>query len=83
MVNPADKTDDELREIILTAGKNVEAWKATERNFGIINKSSKSTGQNSESGSVQKRLNFRQSKKFENKTPQRTDNYQTRRKEVS
>jgi hypothetical protein len=44
MVNPANKTDDELREIILTAGNNVEVWQATERNFGIINKPSKSTG---------------------------------------
>jgi hypothetical protein len=26
MVNPANKTDKELREIILTAGKNVELW---------------------------------------------------------
>ena len=43
-VNPADKTDEELREIILTAGKNVEVWEAMEKNFGIINKLSKSTG---------------------------------------
>jgi hypothetical protein len=28
-VNPANKTDEELREIVLTAGKNVEILQAT------------------------------------------------------
>jgi hypothetical protein len=69
MVNPADKTDDELREIILTAGKNVEVWQATERNFGMINKPSKSTGRISETGRIQKRSAFNQPRRFEhNKT---------------
>jgi hypothetical protein len=41
-VNPADKTNEELREIILMAGKNMEVWQASEKNFGIIHKPSKS-----------------------------------------
>jgi hypothetical protein len=65
MVNPADKTDDELREIILTAGKNVEVWQATERNFGMINKPSKSIGWISEMGRMQKRSAFSQPRRFE------------------
>jgi hypothetical protein len=34
----ADNTNNERREIIITTGKNVEVWKATEGNCGIINK---------------------------------------------
>jgi hypothetical protein len=83
MVIPANKTDDQLREIILTAGKNVEVWLATERTFGIINPPWKSTGQISETGAVQKRPTFRQCRKFENRRLQQMDNYQTKRKEVS
>jgi hypothetical protein len=56
--NPVDKTDKELREIILTAGKNFEVWQATEKNFGIINKPSKSTGRISKAGAVKKRSTF-------------------------
>jgi hypothetical protein len=82
-VNPADKTDDKLREIILTAEKNIEAWQATERNFGIINKPSKSMGRISETGAVQMRPTFRQFRKFKIRRPQQMDNYQTKRKEVS
>jgi hypothetical protein len=59
-VNPADKTDDEIREIIFTVGKNVEVWQATEKNFGRINKPPTSSGQTSESGAIQKRPAFRQ-----------------------
>jgi hypothetical protein len=43
-VNPASKRDEELRAIILNAGKNVEVWQATQKNFGMINRPSKSTG---------------------------------------
>jgi hypothetical protein len=64
-VNPAEKTDSELREIILTAGKNVEIWQATEKNFGIISKTSKPTRQVSETGRVQKRSTFGQNRGFE------------------
>jgi hypothetical protein len=53
-VNPAEKKDVELKEMILTAGMNVEVWQATEKNFGIINTPSKSSGQMSESGAIQK-----------------------------
>jgi hypothetical protein len=82
-VNPVDKTDDELREIILTSRKNIEVWQATERNFGIINKPSKSMGRISKTGALQKHPTFKQSRKFENRRPQQIDNYQTKRKDVS
>src|ERR1700681_427522 len=39
LINPADKTDEELREIIINAGKIVEVWKANEKNFGFMGKS--------------------------------------------
>jgi hypothetical protein len=42
-LNPADKTDAELREVILNAGKNMEIWQATEKNFGMV-RTSKSMG---------------------------------------
>jgi hypothetical protein len=38
-VNPVDKIDAELRQIILNTGKNVEIWQATEKNFGMIRNS--------------------------------------------
>jgi hypothetical protein len=68
-LNPADKTDAELREVILNAGKNVEIWQATEKNFGMV-RNSKSTGRVSESGVVQKRSTFKKPGRFENKGPQ-------------
>jgi hypothetical protein len=80
-LNPADKTDAELREIILNAGKNVEIWQATEKNFGMV-RNSKSTGRVSESGAVQKHLSFRKPGKFENKGSQ-ANRYQTKGKEVT
>jgi hypothetical protein len=64
-VNPANKTDEKLWEIILITGKNVEVWQTTEKNFGIINKPLKSTGWILETGAVQKRSAFKQSRKFE------------------
>jgi hypothetical protein len=54
LVNPADKTDVELREIVLNVGKNVEVWQATEKNFGIIIKPPKSISRISENGAIQK-----------------------------
>jgi hypothetical protein len=83
MVNPADKTDEELRSIILTTGRNVEVWQATEKNFGMLNKPSKSTGGISETGAVQKRLAFKRAGKFENGRRQQTNNYQSKGKEVA
>ena len=68
-VNPANKTDEELREIVLTAEKNVEIWQATQKNFGLISKPSKSTGRISESGAIQKRPPF----KRDNRKPRKTD----------
>jgi hypothetical protein len=68
-INLADKADAELREIILNAGKNVEIWQATEKNFGMV-RSSKSTGRVSETGTVQKRSTFKKPKNFENRRPQ-------------
>jgi hypothetical protein len=62
-VNPADKTENELRKIILTAGKNVKVWQATAKNFGIINKPSKSTGRNLEIRSSSETLNVRTTQK--------------------
>jgi hypothetical protein len=70
LVNPADKTDAELREIVLNAGMNVEVWQATEKNFGIINRLSKSTSRISESGAVQKRSTFRRSGNSKRTRPQ-------------
>jgi hypothetical protein len=64
LVNPADKTDEELREIILTAGKNVEVWQATEKNFGIVRKAPKATGRISDKGSVQRTSTFRKPSQF-------------------
>jgi hypothetical protein len=78
--NPADKTDAELREIILNAGKNMEIWQATEKNFVMV-RNSKSTGRVSESGAVQKHSSFRKPGKFENKGSQ-ANRYQTKGKEV-
>jgi hypothetical protein len=63
-VNPANKTDEELREIVLTTGKNVEIWQATQKNFGIISKPSKSTRRVSKSGAIQKRPPFKRDKNF-------------------
>jgi hypothetical protein len=68
-VNPADKTDNKLREIILTAGKNIEIWQTTKKNFGMMNRSAKSTGRISEVGRIQKRTAFEKPRRFEsNKT---------------
>ena len=53
LINPADKTDDELREIIINAGKNAEVWQATERNFGFMGKS-RSTDESTEIGARSK-----------------------------
>jgi hypothetical protein len=78
-VNPTSKTDEELREIVLTAGKNVEIWQATQKNFGIISKSSKSSGRVSESGAIQIRPAFRRDKKFESRRPRKSEGYQTRK----
>jgi hypothetical protein len=69
-INPAGKTDDKLQEIILTAEKNVEVWQATEKNFIMINKPSKSTRRISKSGAIHKRPAFRQPRRFENNRPQ-------------
>jgi hypothetical protein len=59
--SPADKTDDELSDIILTAGKKVEVWQATEKNFGMMSRPAKSTGRISEVGRIQKRSVFEKS----------------------
>ena len=66
-VNPANKTDEELREIIINAGKNVEVWQATERNFGIMGKAPRSMERVSESGAVRKQSTFKKPKRFDNK----------------
>jgi hypothetical protein len=66
-MNPADKTDAELREIILNAGKNVEIWQATAKNFGMIKKTPKASGRVSETGSVQK-TPFRKNSRFKKQT---------------
>jgi hypothetical protein len=56
-------------------------WQATEKNFGIINKPSKSMGHIFATGAVQKRSTFGQTRKFENTRPQQTDRYQIKGKE--
>jgi hypothetical protein len=58
-VNSANKTNAELRTIILNARKNVEIWQVTAKNFGIINPPSKSSGRISETGSDQNIISFR------------------------
>jgi phosphatidylserine/phosphatidylglycerophosphate/cardiolipin synthase-like enzyme len=38
VINPADKPDEECREVIINARKNVEVRQVTENNFGIMGK---------------------------------------------
>jgi hypothetical protein len=84
LINPADKTDEELREIIINAGKNVEVWKANEKNFGFMGKtrvSETSSGRiNKDRGKIQKPRGLgsgfqRQRQRFEQRgTQQRLKN---------
>jgi hypothetical protein len=75
-VNPANKTDEELGNIILNAGNNVEVWQAIQKNFGMINRPSKSTGRISETEAVQKRSTFQRTGWFDKGNRYQTNNYQ-------
>ena len=81
-VNPASKTNEELRSIILNTGKNVEVWQATQKDFGMINRPSKSTGRISETGAVQKQSTFQRTRKFDKGKGRQNNNYQSKNKEV-
>jgi hypothetical protein len=60
----------------------VEVWQATQRNFGMINRPSKSTGRISENGAVQKQSTFQRAGKFEKGKCSQNNKYQSKNKMV-